>query len=402
MEEMICSKRASLIKESPTLAMLGRANKMKEAGIDVVALAAGEPDFDTPEHIKEAAIEAIRSGKTKYTAVSGISELKKAVAEKFNKENNLNYSANEVMVSTGAKQCIYNALQAIIDEGDEVIIPAPYWVSYPDMVILAGGVPVFIPCTIEEQFKLTAARLEQFITNKTKAIMLNSPSNPTGMVYSPSELLAISKVLEKYPNIFIISDDIYEHLLFDENKFTNILNTNENLYSRTIVINGVSKSYAMTGWRIGYVACSNKSILKAMDNIQSQSTSNPCSIAQYAALKALTSGLDFLAPMIEAFTKRHDYVVGRLNTINGIQCLRAQGAFYSFFKCRDAIDKLFAEGKLKEKTDLSLANYLLEEHQVACVPGSSFGLDEHMRISFATSMSNLEKALDRLENALNK
>ncbi len=397
---MILAKRISLIKDSPTFAVLAKANKMQKEGIDVIILAAGEPDFDTPKHIKDGAIKAIIDGKTKYTPVGGTLELKQAVVNKFKNENNLDYTINQVLVSNGGKHSIYNALQAIINEGDEVIIPAPYWTSYPDMVLLAGGSPIFISCSISEHYKLTAEKLRAAITKKTKAIFLNSPSNPTGMVYSNDELLAIAKVLEDYPDIFIISDDIYEHILFSNDKFSNIINVAPNLQSRTIIINGVSKAYSMTGWRIGFAACSNDAIIKSMEKIQSQSTSNPCSISQAAALTALTGGLECIKPMKEAFINRHDYVVNRINNIKGLKCLKSQGAFYAFFECSTAIERLYKAGKIKNNSDLELSNYLLDNFKVAGIPGSAFGLDEHMRFSFAANELELKRGLDRLENAL--
>lgn len=398
---MSLSKRMSVIKESPTLAVTAKAGRMKKEGLDVIVLAAGEPDFDTPQHIKDAAISAINKGKTKYTPAGGTIELKQAIVNKFKTENNLEYTNNEVLASAGGKHSIYNLLQALISEGDEVIIPAPYWVSYPDMVLLADGTPVCIPCTIEDDYKITPEKLRNALNNKTKALFLNSPSNPTGMVYTREELRALADELVKFPNVHVITDDIYEHILFTEAPFVNIANVAPELLERIIIINGVSKAYAMTGWRIGYAACKNASLIKAMDTIQSQSTSNPCSIAQEAATAALNGGLDCIKPMKKAFIERHDHVVKRLNTIKGIRCLAAQGAFYCFFDCSAAIESMHKQGKIKDKTDLALANYLLDDYLVACVPGSAFGLDNHMRISYATSMEELNKALDRLESALN-
>lgn len=398
---MNLAERVSLIKESPTLAVMARAGRMKQEGKDVVILAAGEPDFDTPDHIKLAAIKAIGEGKTKYTPVGGTTELKRAVINKFAKENNLTYTASQVSVSAGGKHCIFNALQAILSADDEVIIPAPFWVSYPDMVLLSGGTPIIVTCTIKDNYKITAEKLAAAITPKTKAIFLNSPSNPTGMVYSEDELKSLAEVLTKHPNIFILTDDIYEHILFDGVKFKNIVNVAPELQDRTIIINGVSKAYAMTGWRIGFSACSNANVIKAMENIQSQSTSNACSIAQAAAEAALNGGHECLQIMKDAFLERRNYVVDRINKINGLRCLKADGAFYAFFECVDAINSLYNQGKIKEKTDLAFANYLLENFLLAGVPGSAFGLDNHIRISFATSMEELSKGLDRLENALN-
>lgn len=392
--------RVSLIKESPTLAVMAKAGKLKKDGVDVVILAAGEPDFDTPEHIKQAAIKAINDGKTKYTPVGGIPELKQAVVDKFSRENQIQYLPNQVCVSAGGKHSIFNALEAILSHGDEVIIPAPFWVSYPDMVLLCDGAPVIVTCTINDQYKITAEKLRKAITAKTKAIFLNSPSNPTGMMYSKEELISLADVLREYPNILIITDDIYEHLVFDDKKFYNIVNVAPDFKDRTIVINGVSKAYAMTGWRIGFTGCGDSKIIKAMEDIQSQSTSNPCSIAQYAALAALTGGLDCLKEMHVAFTKRRDYVDTRINKIKGLKALKAEGAFYIFFECKDAILDLHKQGKITAATDLAFANYLLDNFHLAGVPGSAFGLDNHMRFSFATSMEILTKGLDRLEKAL--
>ena len=397
---MTLALRTTLIKESPTLAVLGKANKMKKDGLDVMVLAAGEPDFDTPPHIKQAAILAIETGKTKYTPVGGIPELKQAIVDKFARENQLIYGIDEVTASCGAKHSIYNILQAIINEGDEVIIPAPYWVSYPDMVLLSGGTPVIIECGVDIAYKLTTAKLESAISTKTKAIILNSPSNPTGMVYSEQELIGLANILKQHPNIYIISDDIYEHILFNDNKFKNIINVAPELKHRTIVVNGVSKAYSMTGWRLGFTACNDAQLIKAMENIQSQSTSNPCSISQAAAVAALIGGPECLREMHKEFAVRHEYVVGRINKINGLRCLGAQGAFYAFFECSLAIEQLYNQGKLKEKTDLAFANYLLDTSLVAGVPGSAFGLDNHMRISFATGMTELATALNRIEAAL--
>lgn len=397
---MSLAYRMSLIKESPTLAVSAKATKMKKEGLDVIALSAGEPDFDTPTYIKDAAIKAINNGKTKYTPAGGTIELKEAVVNKFLTENNLKYTTNQVLVSAGGKHSIFNALQAILSDGDEVVIPAPYWVSYPDMTLLCGGIPVCVTCDASDSYKINPDKLKKALTNKTKAVFLNSPSNPTGMVYTAEELRALADVLVNYPNLYIITDDIYEHILFDDTPFVNIANVAPELFKQIIVINGVSKAYAMTGWRIGFAGCGDTTVIKAMDIIQSQSTSNPCSIAQEAALAALVGGLDALKPMRTAFMERNIYVTSRLNKINGIKALPAQGAFYSFFDCKLAIENMYNCNKIKEKTDLALAGYLLDEFLVAAVPGSAFGLDDHMRISFATSMDELTKALDRIEKAL--
>lgn len=397
---MSLAYRMSLIKESPTLAVSAKATRMKKDGLDVVALSAGEPDFDTPTHIKDAAIRAINAGKTKYTPSGGTIELKEAIVNKFKRENNLVFTSSQVIASAGGKHSIFNALQAILSESDEIIIPAPYWVSYPDMTLLCSGTPVIVTCNRQENYKLTADKLKLAITAKTKVVFLNSPSNPTGMVYTAEELRALADVLINYPHVYIITDDIYEHILFEDIPFINILNVAPELYKQVIVINGVSKAYAMTGWRIGYAACGDATIIKAMDIIQSQSTSNPCSIAQAAAVEALNGGLDALVPMRLAFIERHQHVIKRLNQINGIKALPAQGAFYSFFDCENAIENMYNKGRIIEKTDLALANYLLDKFLVATVPGSAFGLDNHIRISFATSMKEIDKALDRIQNAL--
>ena len=396
---MELSHRVNAIKESPTLAITAKAQKLKAEGRDVVALAAGEPDFDTPDHIKAAAIEAINKGFTKYTPVSGTPALKKAIVEKFKRDNGLEYAANQVLVSVGGKQSFYNLCQAYINDGDEVIIPAPYWVSYPDMTILAGGVPVVVECGIEQGYKLSPAQLEAAITPKTRMLVINSPSNPTGAVYTLEELKALGDVLKKHPNILVASDDMYEHVMLGDTKFYNILNACPELKEQVIVLNGVSKAYSMTGWRIGYAAGPQK-LIKAMENIQSQSTSNPTSISQVAAQAALEGDQGCITPMLKAFNGRHVYVVDRFNKMRGLKCLRAGGAFYAFVDAREAIKLLAAEGKIAGATDMALGTYLLEAQDVAVVPGSAFGAEGYFRISFATSMQNLEKALDRIEKAL--
>ncbi|ACO74330.1 pyridoxal phosphate-dependent aminotransferase [Laribacter hongkongensis] len=396
---MELSHRVNAIKESPTLAITAKAQKLKAEGRDVVALAAGEPDFDTPDHIKAAAIEAINKGFTKYTPVSGTPALKKAIVEKFKRDNGLEYAANQVLVSVGGKQSFYNLCQAYINDGDEVIIPAPYWVSYPDMTILAGGVPVVVECGIEQGYKLSPAQLEAAITPKTRMLVINSPSNPTGAVYTLEELKALGDVLKKHPNILVASDDMYEHVMLGDTKFYNILNACPELKEQVIVLNGVSKAYSMTGWRIGYAAGPQK-LIKAMENIQSQSTSNPTSISQVAAQAALEGDQGCITPMLKAFNERHVYVVDRFNKMRGLKCLRAGGAFYAFVDAREAIKLLAAEGKIAGATDMALGTYLLEAQDVAVVPGSAFGAEGYFRISFATSMQNLEKALDRIEKAL--
>ncbi|WP_434777270.1 pyridoxal phosphate-dependent aminotransferase [Neisseria sp. Ec49-e6-T10] len=396
---MQLSKRVLSIKESPTLAIAAKAAKMKADGLDVIALATGEPDFDTPEHIKTAAKKAMDAGFTKYTPVGGTPTLKKAVIAKFKRDNNIDYAANEILVSVGGKQGIYNLCMAYLNAGDEVIIPAPYWVSYPDMVILAEGVPVVVECGIEQNFKMSAAQLEAAITPKTRMVIINSPSNPSGAVYTLEELKELAAVLKKHPEILIASDDMYEHIMLGDTQFFNILNADPSLKEQTVLFNGVSKAYSMTGWRIGFAGGPAK-LIKAMTDIQSQSTSNPTSISQVAAEEALNGDQGCLKPMLDAFNRRHQYVVGRFNKIRGLKCLPAGGAFYAYVDCREAIQNLFKEGKISEANDLSFGNYLLEKENVAIVPGSAFGTEGYFRVSFATSDSNLEKALDRIEKAL--
>ncbi len=396
---MELSHRVQAIKESPTLAITAKAQKLKAEGRDVVALAAGEPDFDTPDHIKAAAIEAINKGFTKYTPVSGTPSLKKAIVEKFKRDNGLDYEVSQVLVSVGGKQSFYNLCQAYINDGDEVIIPAPYWVSYPDMAILAGGVPVVIECGIEQGYKLSPAQLEAAITPKTKLVVINSPPNPTGAVYTLEELAALGAVVKKNPHVLVASDDMYEHVMLGDTTFYTLLNACPELKDQVIVLNGVSKAYSMTGWRIGYAAGPQK-LIKAMENIQSQSTSNPTSISQVAAEAALNGDQGCITPMLEAFNTRHVYVVDRFNAMRGLKCLRAGGAFYAFVDAREAIALLAAEGKISAATDMALGSFLLETQDVAVVPGSAFGAEGYFRISFATSMQNLEKALDRIEKAL--
>jgi len=393
------SRRVQAIKESPTLAVTARAARLKAEGRDIIGLGAGEPDFDTPQHIKDAAKKAIDSGFTKYTPVAGIPGLKKAIVEKFKRENGFDYTTNEVIVGVGGKQCIFNLALAVLNPGDEVIVPAPYWVSYADIAIVAEARPIIVECGIEQGFKLTPAQLEAAITPQTKLFMINSPSNPTGSVYTLEELKALGEVLKKHPRVLIATDDMYEHINLTGTPFVNILNANPDLKSRTIVLNGVSKAYAMTGWRIGYAA-GPAHIIKAMEILQSQSTSNPTSIAQVAAQAALEGDQGCLEPMIKAFRERHTYVVDRFNKMPGLKCLRAGGAFYAFPDAREVITRLHAAGKLKEATDLALSDYLLETVGVAVVPGSAFGADGYFRISFATSMDNLRNALDRIEQAL--
>jgi aspartate aminotransferase len=392
------SNRVSNIKPSPTLAVSARAAQMKAEGKDIIGLGVGEPDFDTPQHIKAAGIDAINKGFTKYTAVGGTPSLKKAVADKFKRENGLDYTVKQILVSCGGKQSFYNLVQAFINPGDEVIIPAPYWVSYPDIVLLADGRPVVVEAGIEQNFKITPAQLAAAITPKTRMLVINSPSNPTGAIYSKDELAALGEVLRQHPNVLIASDDMYEHIRMDDAPFVNILNACPDLYDRTMVLNGVSKAYAMTGWRIGYCA-GPAPIIAAMDNIQSQSTSNPTSISQVAAEAALNGDQACIQPMLAAFRERHRFVVDGLNAIQGVKCVDSGGAFYAFPDVRQAIATLHAAGKLADKTDLALTEYLLG-FGVAVVPGSAFGAEGYIRLSFATSMANLEAALERIGKAL--
>lgn len=395
----VLSARVLSIKESPTLAITAKAAKYKSEGRPIIGLAAGEPDFDTPQHIKDAAKAAIDAGYTKYTPVSGIPALKKAIVNKFKQENGFDYAANEVIVGVGGKQTIFNLCLAVLNAGDEVIVPAPYWVSYADIAMVAEAKPVIIECGIEQGFKLLPQQLEAAINNKTKLVMFNSPSNPTGAVYSLDELKALGEVLLKHPHVLVATDDMYEHVNLTGEKFHNILNATPGLKDRCIVLNGVSKAYSMTGWRIGYAA-GPAYIIKAMEILQSQSTSNPTSISQYAAEAALSGSQDCIKPMVAAFRERHKYVVDRFNAMPGLSCLMAGGAFYAFPDARQAIANLHQAGKIKETTDMAFAEYLLEEHNVAVVPGSAFGAEGYFRISFATSMDNLREALDRIEHAL--
>jgi len=393
------SKRVQAIKPSPTLAVAARAAKLKAEGKDIIGLGTGEPDFDTPQHIKEAAIAAINKGFTKYTAVGGIPTLKQAVIAKFKRDNGLDYNAKQILVSCGGKQSFFNLILSTINPGDEVIIPAPYWVSYPDIVIIAEGKPVVVHADIAQGFKLTAKQLETAITPKTRMLVINSPSNPSGAMYTLDDLKALGDVLRKHPNILIATDDMYEHITLGEEKFCNILNVCPDLYPRTIVLNGVSKAYAMTGWRIGYAA-GPENIITAMENVQSQSTSNPTSISQVAAEAALNGDQNCLTPMVKAFRERHEFVVSAFNKIPGLKCIKAGGAFYAFPDAREAIARLHKQGKIKEATDIALSEYFLAEAGVAVVPGSAFGSEGYFRISFATSMSNLENALARIAKAL--
>ena len=391
----IVSNSLKRIKPSPTIMVTQKAIELKAAGKQVISLSMGEPDFDTPDNIKEAAISAIRKGETKYTSVDGTLILKKAIVNKFKKENNLDYQTEQVSVGSGGKQVIYNALIATINPLDEVIIPAPHWVSYPDIVLLAGGTPKIIKCSEKNQFKMTPNELEKSISKKTKWLIINSPSNPTGTCYTRKELEALGEILKKNKNIFILSDDIYEHIIYDDFNFFTLAQIKE-LKERTLTMNGVSKSYAMTGWRIGYGAGPIE-IIKAMRKLQSQSTTNPSSISQAAAVEALSGNQDFIFKRNKSFKERRDYMVQNLNKINGISCLKPNGAFYVFPNCSNFFNKKDKNGKVI-KNDEDFVTSLLENYLVATVQGSAFGLDGYFRISYATSMDNLKKALERIKS----
>ena len=387
----IISENLKKIKPSPTIVVTQKARELKAAGKDVIGLGAGEPDFDTPDNIKNAAIKAIRSGDTKYTAVDGTPALKKAIIRKFKRENKLNFSQDQITVGTGGKQVLYNTFMATLNKGDEVIIPAPFWVSYPDMVLLAGGKPKIIKCSEKEGFKLTAKKLKKAITKKTKWLILNSPSNPTGLGYTKKEIQDLAKVLIRNKKVYILSDDIYEHVRYDNFNFFTIAQFSK-LKERTLTLNGVSKSYAMTGWRIGYAA-GPRDIIKAIRKIQSQSTSNPSSISQAAAVEALNGKQGFIKKRANAFRQRRNFVVKSLNNIKGITCLTPNGAFYVFPSCKGLLNK-----QTKLKTDTDFVQKLLEKSNVAVVQGSAFGLNGYFRISYATSMNNLKKAMGRIKS----
>ncbi len=392
--EITLSERARAIKPSPTIAVTNRARELRAAGRDVIGLGAGEPDFDTPEHIKAAALAAIEEGFTKYTAADGTPELKQAVATKFERDNDLAYTAEQIVVSVGAKHSIFNLLMALLNKRDEVIVPAPYWVSYPDMVKLVGAEPVIVGARIQQGFKITPEQLERAITPRTRLLLLNSPCNPSGAVYARAELEALGEVLRRHGDVLVATDDIYEHILWSGEPFCNIVNACPDLYERTVVINGVSKAYAMTGWRIGYAA-GPAPVMAAMR--KSQSTSNPTSISQVAATVALAGDQDCMRPMVAAFKERHDRVVARLNEIDGVRCLDSRGTFYAFPDCSGVI------ARLDDITDdIGLAEYLLEAAEVALVPGSAFGAEGHLRLSYATDMDTLDRALDRIQRLLSE
>ena len=393
----VIASRLSRIKPSPTIAVTQMANELKAAGRDVIGLGAGEPDFDTPDNIKEAAIAAIKRGETKYTAVDGTPAMKAAVAAKFKRDSGLDYAPNQITVGTGGKQVLYNAFMASLDPGDEVIIPAPYWVSYPDMVLLAEGEPVIVPCGQNNLFKLQAEDLEAAITAKTKWVMLNSPSNPTGAAYSREEMKALTDVLKRHPHVWVMTDDIYEHLVYDGFEFATPAEVEPELYDRTLTVNGVSKAYCMTGWRIGF-AGGPAELIKAMSKVQSQSTSNPSSVSQAAAIEALTGPSDFIAEHNAAFKARRDLVVDALNTCVGLQCHRPEGAFYVYPSCAGTIGKKTPDGKTIE-SDGDFVTYLLDAEGVAAVQGEAFGLSPYFRISYATSTEALEEACKRIKRA---
>jgi len=389
------SRAVARVKPSPTIAVTSLARELRRQGRDVIGLGAGEPDFDTPDHIKEAAIAAIRRGETRYTAVDGTPELKRAVCEKFRRENGLEFSPEEISVGAGGKQVIYNAILATVDPGDRVVIPAPYWVSYPDIVLLAGGEPVIVPCPAERDFKLTPEALEEALAPGAKWLILNSPSNPTGAAYTREELAALAGVLRRHPDVWVLTDDIYEHLVYDGFGFTTILQVAPDLRERTLTVNGVSKAYAMTGWRIGYGA-GPKPLIDAMATIQSQSTTNPCSISQAAAVAALTGPQHFLAEWRRMFQERRDLVVEMLNAAPGLSCPKPQGAFYVYPSCAGVIGKRTPDGQVIGSSE-DFARLLLERKGVAVVHGAAFGLDPHFRISYATSIDLLREACRRIQ-----
>lgn len=385
--------RVQQIKPSATLAISARTNELIASGKDIINLSVGEPDFDTPEHIKQAAIKALAEGFTKYTPIDGIPALKKAIVAKFAKENNLNYETHEIMVSCGAKQVLYNLTQVLLEKGTEAIVPVPYWVSYPEMVKLAEADPVFIHTKFEDRYKITPAQLSAAINENTRLLILNSPSNPTGICYSAEELKALADVLVKHPNIVLVADDIYEHIIWDKSKYHNILNICPELKDRTLIVNGVSKAYAMTGWRIGYAA-GPKTLIDAMKKIQSQSTSNPCSIAQRAAVEALSGDQSSIAEMVKAYKERHDFVHQSLNQLPGVRCPAADGTFYAFPDISECMKNLGINN------DIDFAEKLLLEANVAVVPGTEFGAPGHMRVSYATSMDRLKTAMERIKAVL--
>ena len=397
MAESILASRLSRIQPSATMAVTGRAQELKAAGVDVIGLGDGEPDFDTPENAKDAAIAAIKAGKTKYTLVPGTMDLREAVCAKFERENGLTYTPAQIQVASGGKQNIYNAVMATVEEGDEVVIPAPYWVSYPDIVLLAEGTPVIVQCAQVNNFKMTGEQLEAAITPKTKWLILNSPSNPTGAAYTRDELKALTDVLLRHPHVWVMTDDMYEHIVYDDFEFSTPAQIEPELYDRCLTLNGVSKAYAMTGWRIGYVA-GPEELIKAMNKVQSQSTSHATSISQAAAVEALNGPQDFIAANNAVFKERRDLVVSMLNQANGIDCLTPEGAFYVYPSCAGMIGKTTPDGKVLE-SDLDVATYLLEGEGVAVVHGEAFGLSPYFRVSYATATELLIEACERIQRA---
>ena len=393
----VLASHLSTIKPSPTVAVTTKANELKAAGRDVIGLGAGEPDFDTPDFIKKAAVEAIHQGKTKYTAPAGTTELREAISRKFKRENGLDYAADQITVGCGGKQILYNALGATLDPGDEVIIPTPYWVSYPDMVLLGRGTPVFVPTSLKSGFKMKPESLEAAITRETKWLMLNSPSNPSGAAYTEAELRSLAEVLVRHPHVWVMTDDIYEHIVYDDFSFTTIAEVEPALYERTLTINGVSKAYSMTGWRVGY-AGGPVELIKAMNMIQSQSTTHTSSISQAAAVAALDGSQDFLGDWVKAFQERRDLIVSMLNQSSGLSCPTPEGAFYVYPSCSGLIGKKTPEGTTIEN-DTDVVTYLLEAQGVAVVQGVAFGLEPHFRISYATATGALEEAGRRIQKA---
>jgi len=392
------SDNLNRIKPSATMVITAKAAQLKREGKKVIGLSSGEPDFDTPEHVKEAAIIAINKGYTKYTNIEGIPELRQSIVEKFKNDNNLDYTINDIIVGTGGKQILYNALVSSLNENDEVIIPAPYWVSYPDMTLLAGGKPIIVNCSSETDFKLTANALEKVITKNSKWLILNSPSNPTGSCYSQEELDDIARVVRKHDNLHVMTDDIYEYILYDNYKFFTFAQVAPDLKDRTLTVNGVSKSYCMTGWRIGYAAGPEK-LIKAMIKIQGQSTSNPSSISQYAAMAGISGSKDFLIPCLQAFDERRHYVVNKLNSIPGISCIMPKGAFYAYPNVEGLLGKKTKDGNILDN-DTNIVEWLLDAAEVAAVPGAAFGLEPYFRVSYATSLELLKEAMSRIEKAV--
>ena len=386
------------IKPSATMVITAKATQLKREGKKVIGLSSGEPDFDTPQHVKQAAIDAINSGYTKYTNIEGIPELRQSIVEKFKKDNDLNYDVSNVIVGTGGKQILFNALMSSLNKDDEVIIPAPYWVSYPDMTLLAGGKPIFVDCSSETNFKLTGEVLDKVITKNSKWLILNSPSNPTGSCYSLSELEEIANVVRKHENLYVMTDDIYEYIVYDNFKFYTLAQVAPDLKDRILTVNGVSKSYCMTGWRIGYAAGPSL-LIKAMIKIQGQSTSNPSSISQYAALAGISGSKEFLDPCLKAFDERRHFVVDKLNSINGISCILPEGAFYAYPNVSGLIGKKTQNGKILNN-DAEIVEWLLESAEVAAVPGVAFGLEPYFRVSYATSLEVLKEAMNRIEKAV--